>query len=243
MQSLSLNISRLRYYVGEAIKLSRHGEAAESLVQMVLLFPKWNRSLLRTPVEDGAPWITYAASNFLRHSLTDQMRVFEWGVGGSTICFAQQARELVSVEHDCKWAEEIRRVMQSVNCCSWTLFVVQPNGSGPLVDADPADPDSYASSSQEYSGRSFREYASLIDRFPDQHFDIVFVDGRARPSCVMHAIPKIRRGGYLFVDDMERVRYAWVVKEMRRLGWRSHNFTGPAPYYSDFKCTGVWQAS
>ena len=171
------------------------------------------------------------------------MRVFEWGVGGSTVFFASQARELVSVEHDCKWAEEIRRIMQSVDCPSWRLFVVQPNGSGPIVDADPSHPNSYASSAEGYSGRSFREYASVIDRFPDQYFDIVFVDGRARPSCVLHAIPKIRRGGYLFVDDMERSRYAWVAKEMGRLGWRSYNLAGPAPYYSDFKCTGVWQAS
>ena len=210
---------------------------------MLLLFPNWTRSLSHTPVEDGTPWVTYAAINFLSRSLTEQMRVFEWGVGGSTIFFAQRAAELVSVEHDCKWAEDIQRLMESIRYRSWNLFVVQPNGSCPTGKADPADPRSYASFAEAYSGRSFREYASVIDGFPDEYFDIVFVDGRARPSCVMHAIPKIRTGGYLFVDDMERSHYGWVVKEMERLGWRSYYLAGPAPYYRDFKCTGVWQAS
>jgi len=117
------------------------------------------------------------------------MRVFEWGVGGSTIFFAQRAAELVSVEHDCKWAEDMQRLMESIPYRAWSIFVVQPNGSCPKGKADPAAPRSYASFAEAYSGRSFREYASVIDGFPDEYFDIVFVDGRARPSCVMHAIP------------------------------------------------------
>ena len=102
MGLLRLNISRFRYYVAETIKLHRRGGAGGSFVQMLLLFPNWTRSLSHTPVEDGTPWVTYAAINFLSRSLTEQMRVFEWGVGGSTIFFAQRAAELVSVEHDCK---------------------------------------------------------------------------------------------------------------------------------------------
>ena len=76
---------RLDYYFREAIKLSCQGRAGQSLPRMIGSFPKWYRSLYTTPAEQELPWITYAGIDFLNRVLAPDMRVFEWGVGGSTL--------------------------------------------------------------------------------------------------------------------------------------------------------------
>ncbi len=54
---------------------------------------------------------------------------------------------------------------------------------------------------------SFEKYVRSIDRFIDKSLDLVIIDGRARLSCITHALKKIRPGGYLMLDDSERERY------------------------------------
>jgi len=72
---------------------------------------------------------------------------------------------------------------------------------------DPAEPDDYASTSAAFRGRRFRRYAAQIDDFPDGHFDVVLIDGRARPSCIKHAAPKVAAEGLLIVDNTDRAYY------------------------------------
>jgi predicted O-methyltransferase YrrM len=47
----------------------------------------------------------------------------------------------------------------------------------------------------------YRNYVEQIDAFADATFDIVLVDGAARPSCIMHSIHKVKPGGLLIVDN------------------------------------------
>lgn len=54
---------------------------------------------------------------------------------------------------------------------------------------------------------NFKAYASAIDAYPDGHFDVVMVDGRARTSCLVHALPKLRKGGLSILDNAEREHY------------------------------------
>ncbi len=232
---------RLDYYFREAIKLSCQGRAGQSLPRMIGSFPKWYRSLYTTPAEQELPWITYAGIDFLNRVLAPDMRVFEWGVGGSTLFFARRVRNLVSVEHDPNWARDIQVSMGSLQHPSWQLFIVLPSERRDGSVPRPSDPTTYASAAEAYAGLSFKDYAAIIDRFPDDYFDVVQVDGRCRSSCAMHAIPKIKPGGYLIVDDFDRERYQWVLRETKRLKWKSLNLTGPGPFIWEFRPTGCWQ--
>jgi hypothetical protein len=45
-------------------------------------------------------------------------------------------------------------------------------------------------------------YVRAISRFKDASFDFVLVDGRIRDFCILAAIPKIRPGGMLIVDNI-----------------------------------------
>ena len=231
---------RLDCYIREAWRISRQWPVDQSFARMLSFFPSWNRSLSLTPTEMRIPWISYPAIKMLEKILKPEMRVFEWGVGGSTLFFSARVRQLVSIEHDLQWAEKIRTAME-LNDLAWELFVVPPGPSENRRVGDPGNPEFYASALEACIGLSFHAYATVIDRFPDNFFNLILIDGRSRISCAFHGISKIKRGGYLLLDDAERPRYAWIHREMQRLGWKTFNLVGPAPCEWNFRQTGCWQ--
>jgi hypothetical protein len=232
---------RLRHFLQEAWKLSSSGESHEGLLKVLSWFPAWNRSFLTPPLEDEIPWVNYTAIDMLRRILRPDMRVFEYGTGGSTLFFARRVAALVSVEHDPGWAGAVREAMTKNKHCAWEMLEIAPAPLPESAAVVPEDPASYCSAVDEGTSLSFKEYASAIDRFEDGSFDLVLVDGRARPSCAMHAIPKVAEGRYLLVDDIERDRYAWIRDRMKELGWELALLTGPRPRLLNFHQTAVWR--
>ena len=75
--------------------------------------------------------------------------------------------------------------------------------------------------------------------FPDESFDLVIVDGYARPSCVLHAIPKIRRGGHLLLDDSDREYTRPAIPVLDGLPRR--DFVGAAPFQRSLQQTSIWR--
>ena len=204
-------------------------------------FPDWERSLDNTPLKDRRPWLTYGAIEFLNSALRTDMRVYEYGVGGSTLFFLDRVSQVFSAEHDVAWANQLKTVISNGKPDSWRVDVVSPTPARLNIKQDPANPEAYASGFLDFGGMCFREYASTIDSYSDQFFDIVLVDGRARPSCVKHAIPKIKRSGLLVLDDAERERYHVIHNRLRDLKWSRWEFFGPIPYQVSFQSTCIWQ--
>lgn len=58
---------------------------------------------------DGAPvpWITYSAMDFLARRVKDDLVVFEFGSGNSTLWWADRVSEVTAVEHDLAWASRV----------------------------------------------------------------------------------------------------------------------------------------
>src|SRR5262249_25669747 len=159
--------------------------------------PAWLRGLAEdiSPLKDARPWIPFAAIRFLERTLTKDMRVFEYGSGGSTLFFGERVREVVSIEHDPRWFETVTNVVRQRGWMHCTVEVIEPRDDPTAVRRDPSDATSYLSSDAMYLGQSFRKYASSIDRYPDRYFDLIQIDGRARPSCFLHSLPKVKIGG------------------------------------------------
>jgi hypothetical protein len=57
---------------------------------------------------DTIPWFTYPAIEYLSHLYLSEYSVFEYGSGYSTLYWMNRVKEIVSVEHDKKWYEEIK---------------------------------------------------------------------------------------------------------------------------------------
>ena len=94
---------------------------------------------------------------------------------------------------------------------------------------------------EQYVGKSFEGYVRSIEEYPDRYFDLVFVDGMARLSCIFHALSKIRPGGYLLLDNSDLPEY----KEARSFlaDYKRTDFFGIGPYLYEVPLwqTSVWE--
>jgi len=57
------------------------------------------------------PWLSYPMIHFLEHYLNENMTIFEFGSGNSTLFFAERVKRVVSLEHDKKWYERALSLM------------------------------------------------------------------------------------------------------------------------------------
>lgn len=193
----------------------------------------WQGSLngQRTPLQDQLPWMTYAAISWLEEFLRPEMSVFEWGSGGSSAFFAQRAKSVVSVEHDAAWFSSVVEALRQKGYTNAAVNLVEPvRGIPPSLW--------YTSTCPDYAQCSFERYASFIDSYPDESFDLVVVDGRSRTGCMQHAMPKVKRGGILLLDNSERIEYEAGCRLLA--AWPEEKMWGPGPYNSYPWETRIW---
>lgn len=226
------------------VELYRHCYGKRSIwsgSRWLCRFPAWYKSLSRTPIEDGRPWLPYDAIKFLEAHLSRDMRAFEYGVGGSTKFLLQRVACLISVEHDKVWAERIKGALRPWLATKWRLFVFPPQPTIAPISREAASESKYLSQKREYIGMDFTAYVKSIDQYPDDYFDVILVDGRSRVACVTRAAAKIRKGGYLILDDAERERYKEATSFLNSLHWTLRAFSGPVPHCYGFGTCIVWQ--
>jgi len=162
------------------------------------------RSLYPTPGEQGTlplPWINYRAIEHLDNLISPGTRIFEYGSGASTAYWVKRGCVVTSVEHDRDFfgkigAETGRHA---------AVVLLEPKAERNPSDHAPASLHSFHSS--DFPGFSFEDYVRFIDRFPDESFDLILIDGRARPSCINSAVGKVKRGGVLVLDNSDRKHY------------------------------------
>ncbi|MBW8459400.1 MAG: hypothetical protein K0M58_13305 [Thiobacillus sp.] len=202
--------------------------------------PTWLYSLLpgHGPVADHRPWMNFRVIKWLESTLKPEMRVFEYGSGGSTLFLAERVAHVVSIEHDEGFhAFMAKRLQQeAVPNCTYILSPPEPMESGGVP---PYGCSSFSSDWPTQRAMRFEAYVKTIDDYPDGSFDLVTVDGRARPSCALRALPKIKDGGWLLVDNMERSRYAIIRNLLAQ--HQSLDFFGVVPYEIRPQRTTVWR--
>jgi len=166
------------------------------------------------------------------------MSVFEYGSGGSTIFFSKRVNKLTSVEHDKKYYRQVSSVLseERISNCKYILCEPEKNISGEMP---PYGPKSYTSTLKEYVDMSFENYVKIIEEYQDGEFDLVFVDGRARLSCILHSLRKIRHGGYLILDNSERQEYDDAKSFL--VDYKRTDFFGIGPYSLELWQTSVWE--
>ncbi|MEA2249448.1 MAG: hypothetical protein QOH46_3977 [Solirubrobacteraceae bacterium] len=225
----------LRGYLAQA---RAHGLGARHALG---LYPRWAASLRpeRTPLSDGRPWVPFAVEAMLARQLRPDMRVCEYGAGGSTLFLLERVGELVTIEWDDHRAAQVADAVRPARARGWSLQVAAPEENPSSRQLDPSDPGAYVSASPGFLGYSFRSYVQQIDSFDDDAFDVVIVSGRARPSCVAHALPKVRRGGMLLLDHAERSWYGPALRLASSQRWDREDIGGPGPYAPRFWDTAV----
>jgi hypothetical protein len=186
------------------------------------------------PVEDGFPLLSLKALPFLESILSSQHTVFEYGSGGTTAFIAPRVQQHIFVENICDYRQKVMDTLHQKGITNVEGHCVEPVvlASGEQPAPLPGYPwVTYLSAHQFHQNLDFSPYVQFIDQFPDQHFDLVVVDGRARVSCVPHAIPKVKQGGYLMLDDSHRSIYAQAVAYLDSR-FQAFHCTGLRPYHT-----------
>jgi hypothetical protein len=204
-------------------------------------FLEWQRSLRMKQKYPSAstltmniPWLTYGAIGWLNKYLRPDMKVFEYGSGGSTIYIARRVKELVSVEHSSEWFGRVSRVIQQRRISNSTIILAEPDERGDRLD------EKYSSTTfPEYRGYSFEKYVRTVNSYPDNYFDLIIVDGRSRTACVMESAAKIKNGGYLLLDNSEREQYEEAFVFMQR--YSRKDFFGFGPLLKTVWNTTIWK--
>jgi hypothetical protein len=174
----------------------------------------------RSAIAEEMPWVPFVARRWLEHRLRPDMEAFEWGSGGSTFFFARRVARVVSVEHDEAWGRIVRSRLeaQDVRNCDYRLA---PGEAGRASAG-------FGSGHRGAEHLDFENYVREIERFPDECFDVVMIDGRARLACLELSWSKVGVGGIVFLDNSDYPRY------QQGLGcpanFRRQDFSGVLPY-------------
>jgi hypothetical protein len=148
----------------------------------------------------GDPWLTRESVRFCQEHLTSEMVGLEWGSGRSTVWFAGRLRKLTSVEHDREWCNRVVRDLSKKNLHHATCLFVP-------LDHDPSEP-----TRPIYN--PVPRYVAVAQKFVDVSLDFVVVDGHYRQACIRAALPKLKSGGLLLVDNTNWLPHAaWGIPE------------------------------
>jgi len=183
------------------------------------------------------PWLAFEAVNFIEKHRPSQASVFEYGSGGSTLYWLTKGCTCVSVEHDKDWYHKLLARFASQPRIDYRF--VPPEPGAICAEAKAEDPNCYQSANPTLHGFNFHRYATVIDEYHEAYFDVVLIDGRARPSCIMHGAKHVKVGGLLILDNAERAYYTAQTSHYLA-DFEAHHFMGPLPVISYYAQTSVY---
>ncbi|MGB7293181.1 MAG: class I SAM-dependent methyltransferase [Thermodesulfobacteriota bacterium] len=119
------------------------------------------------------PWWPFTARNAIEAILHSDSVVIEFGSGYSTLWLARRASHVFAIEDNPEWFRKIESQLRERNISNITLL-----------------------------NRKGEEFYDLSE-FPPSTFDLAVVDGYCRFGCVRNVIPKLKAGGYLYLDNSD----------------------------------------
>ena len=135
------------------------------------------------------PWLAPDAIAWLDAHLRPDMRGFEWGSGRSTLWFAKRLQHLIIIESDSAWHAEVSRMVAERGVTNVDLRLI------------PLDHEESGTYEPDYS--PLPANPSAILSVADVSLDFVVVDGWYRPVCTRAALPKLKPGGLLLIDNTD----------------------------------------
>jgi hypothetical protein len=133
------------------------------------------------------PWIAPGAIRWLEENFPDGGRGFEWGSGRSTLWFGRRLSSLTSIESDAVWYE---KVLQQVSNAGLSHVQLRH------IPLEHPDAGTYA-----FDYPVLPANAAAVNEVPDASLDLVIVDGWYRPVCARAALPKLKPGALLLIDN------------------------------------------
>jgi predicted O-methyltransferase YrrM len=131
-----------------------------------------------------APWLTAAMIDLLGQWLRPTDIGLEWGAGRSTAWFAARVAHVTAVEDNAGWGTTVAAMLKQ-------------RGLSDRVDLNLIP--------IEKSGRTAgASYVSVAQKVAPESLDFCLVDGDLRDYCALAALPLLKPGGVLVIDNIER---------------------------------------
>lgn len=131
------------------------------------------------------PWLARTAIEFFDGYLKPTHTGIEFGSGRSTVWFAQRNEHITSIEHNKNRFEFVKRKLaeRKIGNVDYVLSPV---------------------SKHFYEENYENDYSKVLDKFEHESLDFALIDDIYRSSCALRAISKIKCGGMIILDDVER---------------------------------------
>lgn len=181
---------------------------------------RWTRDRLRprTPLELALPWVAWPCIDWLERQVLTNLRVFEYGGGGSTLYFLRRGCHVTTVENSPAWAKNIQeQAERSLGSSALERLELRvhdmPEHPGP---ADQATATGY------------------VDRIgAGTRYDLVLVDGadgalELRMVCLGRARHHLTDKGVIVLDDSWRRAYEVAPRILEGFKRRIFEGVGPA---------------
>jgi SAM-dependent methyltransferase len=195
------------------------GSAVEKLIRLasyLLRHPhdaaRYARYSRSSPMELDVPWFSWPAIDYLENYINRDMRIFEYGSGGSTLFFAKNGASVVSVEDAPEWCRKVRSVIKQRKLSNVEIR---------YATFDKEKPELFCES----------EYLRALS----EPYDVIVIDGSedwpntiVRPTCFAHAERYVAVDGIIVVDDAWR--YDNLITKNRAQFHKKCEGTGPGRY-------------
>jgi len=188
------------------------------------------------------PWIPHAATEFLNTIVKPDWMVFEWGSGGSTWYWSLHCNSVVSVEDDPVWHAKMVQLIEREKLTNVDLRLIPGEPPELHVHPDEHHPSNYYHVRWDHKLHPFNytKYATIVEQWPLDSFDLVFIDAMARSSCFFHGVSRVKPGGWLLWDNSD---YEPTIRFVGHLmnGWERHDFHGHGPYLEVAWKATIWR--
>jgi predicted O-methyltransferase YrrM len=180
------------------------------------------RQLLYERGHPADPWLTPAAIRLLGPLLRPSDRGVEFGSGRSTVWFAERVAHLTSVEHDQGWHATVSATLRDRGLTN-VDYVLAP--WSPDLPGEQSD------------------YVGTLHRFGPASLDFALIDGAYRDHAARLALPRIKPGGLLIIDNVN-----WFLPSDSRAPASRSRAVGPEEGWTDIAAElagwrSIWTAS
>lgn len=216
-------------YTAECFNYLVSGKSIGMALRGFPAYYTYNRRMI-PPFLAAKPWIAHYAFKRLESLIKPEMSVLEFGSGGSTLYLADKVASIYSIEHDPDWYRVIYSALEKF-----------PSVHHVLVPAEKKEgPECYKSVHGLFSeGLNFEKYAHAADHLPGLSIDLLIIDGRVRPQCLIQAKSKLKPGGILLFDNSDRASYQPTISSELQ-GWEMEKYNGVTVYDAFFNETRIY---
>lgn len=180
-------------------------------------------------LKDPVPWVNFKAIHYMEFFLMNRKGpvVFEYGTGASTLWFAKRAAKVVSVESSTEWHSYVSEILKKRNIDNVNYNLGAPQTLSDHNTEERKSLVKYQSGFEDYKNVHFKNFVNTITK-SDELYDLIFIDGEARPACMELAKLKVKDNGIIVLDNSSRERYQKAINDFS--DWKTIRISGPVSY-------------